>query len=54
MLLERIRCEKLPIKIAVLAARGDKNLLDRASAFKPEIISEKPADVFSFVLRLTQ
>jgi|GEM_PF-1363457 len=54
MLLERIRREKLPINIAVLAARGHKNLLDRVSAFKPEIISEKPADVFSFVQRLRQ
>lgn len=54
MLLERIRREKLPIKIAVLSAPGNKELLDRAAQFQPEIISEKPADVFSFVQRLTQ
>lgn len=54
MLIERIRREKLPIKIAVLATPGDKELLDRAAALRPEIIIEKPADVFSFVQRLTQ
>lgn len=54
MLLERIRRDKLPIKIAVLAGPGNKELLDRAAKFQPEIISEKPADVFSFVQRLTQ
>lgn len=54
MLLERIHREKLPIKIAVLSAPGNKELLDRAAQFQPEIISEKPADVFSFVQRLTQ
>lgn len=54
MLLERIRREKLPIKIAVLTAQGNEELLDRAAAFQPEIISERPADVFSFVQRLTQ
>ena len=54
MLLERIRREKLPIKIAVFAGPGNKELLDRAAAFGPDIISEKPSDVFSFVQRLTQ